>query len=163
MSTWIQHFAMDVMTMTRLARWKLYTLAENCPEYMDRYSITMERLRMAIPWDASSIWNEDSIGFDRSELLCHQLLFKYERDRESCWLRLEAGCTPCWALARYSTGTSSQLRKERHCLREWHQAPSPTTCLEVTLAAGESSGAKHWLTWILKKGSIPGKYSISLT
>ena len=30
---------------------------------------------------------------------------------------------PCWSLARYSTGTSSQLRKERHCLREWHQAP----------------------------------------
>ena len=34
--------AMDVMTMTRPARWNLYTLAENYPEYMDRYSITME-------------------------------------------------------------------------------------------------------------------------
>ena len=33
------------MTMTRPARWNLYTLAENYPEYMDRYSITMERLR----------------------------------------------------------------------------------------------------------------------
>ena len=46
---------MDVTTMTRPARWNLYTLAENYPEYMDRYSITMERLRMAIPWNASSI------------------------------------------------------------------------------------------------------------
>ena len=26
---------MDVLMMTRLARWKLYTLTENCPEYMD--------------------------------------------------------------------------------------------------------------------------------
>ena len=91
MSTWIQHFAMDVTRMTRLAHWNLYTLAENYPEYMDRYSITMERLKMAIPWNASSIWNEDLIWFDRSELLCHQVLLKYERDRESCWLRLEAG------------------------------------------------------------------------
>ena len=41
---------MDVTRMTRLAHWKLYTLAENYPEYMDRYSITMERLKMAIPW-----------------------------------------------------------------------------------------------------------------
>ena len=105
MSTWIQHFAMDVTRMTRLVHWKLYTLAENYPEYMDRYSITMERLKMAIPWNASSIWNEDLIWFDRSELLCHQLLLKYKWDRESCWLRLEAGCTPCWSLARYSTGT----------------------------------------------------------
>ena len=39
---------MDVTRMTRLAHWKLYTLAENYPEYMDRYSITMERLKMAI-------------------------------------------------------------------------------------------------------------------
>ena len=44
-----------VKMMTRLAHWKLYTLAENYPEYMDRYSITMERLKMAIPWNASSI------------------------------------------------------------------------------------------------------------
>ena len=29
--------------------------------------------------------------------------------------------------------------------------PSPTTYLEVTLAARESSWAKNWLTWILKK------------
>ena len=39
---------MDVTRMTRLAHWNLYTLAENYPEYMDRYSITMERLKMAI-------------------------------------------------------------------------------------------------------------------
>ena len=84
-STLIKDFAMDGMRMTRLAHWKLYTLAENYPEYMDRYSITMERLRMAIPWNASSIWNEDSIWVDRSELLCHQLLLKYKRDRESFW------------------------------------------------------------------------------
>ena len=32
---------MDVTRMTRLAHWNLYTLAENYPEYMDRYSITM--------------------------------------------------------------------------------------------------------------------------
>ena len=115
--------------MTRLAHWKLYTLAENYPEYMDRYSIMMERLKMAITWNASSIWNKYSIWFDRSELLCHQLLLKYKRDRESCWLSLEAGCTPCWVLARYSTGTSSQLRKERHCLREWHQALPPRHAL----------------------------------
>ena len=31
------------------------TLAENYPEYMDRYSIMMERLKMAITWNASSI------------------------------------------------------------------------------------------------------------
>ena len=41
--------------MTRLAHWKLYTLAENYPEYMDRYSIMMERPKMAITWNASSI------------------------------------------------------------------------------------------------------------
>jgi len=46
---------MDVMRMTRLAHWKLYTMAEKYPEYMDRYSIAMERLKMAIPWNASSI------------------------------------------------------------------------------------------------------------
>ena len=45
MSTLIKYFAMDVMRMTRPARWNLYTLAENYPEYMDRYSITMEDLR----------------------------------------------------------------------------------------------------------------------
>ena len=44
MSTLIKYFAMDVMRMTRLAHWKLYTLAENYPEYMDRYSITMESM-----------------------------------------------------------------------------------------------------------------------
>ena len=44
-----------LMTMTRLAHWKLYTLAENYPEYMDRYPIMMERLKMAITWNASSI------------------------------------------------------------------------------------------------------------
>ena len=54
-SVYIQHFAMDVTRMTRLAHWKLYTLAENYPEYMDRYSIMMERLKMAITWNASSI------------------------------------------------------------------------------------------------------------
>ena len=90
---------------------------------MDRYSITMERLKMAIPWNASSIWNEDSIWVDRSELLCHQLLLKYERDRESCWLRLEAGCTPCWALARYSTG----IGKDSDAGRDWGQQEKGTT------------------------------------
>ena len=69
MSTWINCFAMDVTRMTRLAHWKFYTMAEKYPEYMDRYSIVMERLKMAIPWNASSIWNEDLIWFDRSELL----------------------------------------------------------------------------------------------
>ena len=39
----------------RLAHWKFYTVAEKDPEYMDRYSIAMERLKMAIPWNASSI------------------------------------------------------------------------------------------------------------
>ena len=28
-------------------------------------------------------------------------------------------------LVSWGVGTSSQLRKERHCLREWHQAPPP--------------------------------------
>ena len=41
--------------MTRLAHWKLYTMAEKDPEYMDRYSIAMEIFKMAIPWNASSI------------------------------------------------------------------------------------------------------------
>ena len=77
MSTWIKYFAMDVTRMTRLAHWKLYTMAEKYPEYMDRYSIAMQRLKMAIPWNESSIWNEDSIWRDRSELLCHQVLLKY--------------------------------------------------------------------------------------
>ena len=135
MSTWINCFAMDVTRMTRLAHWKFYTMAEKYPEYMDRYSITMERLTMAIPWNESSIWNEDSIWRDRSELLCHQVLLKYKRDRESCWHRLAVGwggvgskSTPCWSLARCYTATSSQLRKERQCLREWHQAPPPSIC-----------------------------------
>ena len=34
---------MDVTRMKRLAHRKLYTLAEKYPEYMDRYSIMMER------------------------------------------------------------------------------------------------------------------------
>ena len=46
---------MDVTRITRLAHWKFYTMAEKYPEYMDRYSIAMERLKMAIPWNASSI------------------------------------------------------------------------------------------------------------
>ena len=170
MSTWINCFAMDVTRMTRLAHWKFYTMAEKYPEYMDRYSIAMERLKMAIPWNASWIWNEDSIWLDRSELLCHQVLLKDERHRESCWHRLAAGWgwggskrTPCWSLARCYTATSILLRKERQCLRAWHQAPSPTTCIEITWAAGESSQAKKWLIWILKKGRFPGKYIISLT
>ena len=29
----------------RLAHWKFYTVAEKDPEYMDRYSIAMERLK----------------------------------------------------------------------------------------------------------------------
>ena len=152
----------------RLAHWKFYTVAEKDPEYMDRYSIAMERLKMAIPWNASSIWNEDSIWLDRSELLCHQVLRKDKRDRESCWHRLGAGwggskSTPCGSLARCDAATSSLLRKQRQCLRAWHQTPSPTTCIEITWAAGESSRAKKWLTWILKKGRFPGKYIISLT
>ena len=51
MSTLIKYFAMDVMRMTRLA----YTIAEKYPKYMYRYSIAIERLKMAIPWNASSI------------------------------------------------------------------------------------------------------------
>ena len=93
--------------------------ADTCPRHMHRHSIATERLRMATPWNASSIWNEDSIwitkdwvdakpqvmpGFlasrgeefnpgpvtklDRSGLLCHKVLLKYKRDRESCWHRL---------------------------------------------------------------------------
>ena len=65
--------------------WKKY------PEYMYRYPIAMERLKMAIPWNASSIWNEDPIWLDRSDLLCHKVLLKYKRDRESCWHRLQMG------------------------------------------------------------------------
>ena len=61
MSTLIKYFAMDVMRMIRLAHWKLYKIAEKYPKYMYRYSIAMERLKLAIPWNASSIWNEDSI------------------------------------------------------------------------------------------------------
>ena len=71
--------------------------------------------------------------------------------------------TPCGSLARCDAATSSLLRKQRQCLRAWHQTPSPTTCIEITWAAGESSRAKKWLTWILKKGRFPGKYVISLT
>ena len=55
MSTLIKYFAMDVTRMTRLAHWKLYTMAEKYPEYIDRYSIAMEIFKMAIPWNASSI------------------------------------------------------------------------------------------------------------
>ena len=55
MSTLIKYFAMDVMRMTRLAHWKLYTIAEKYLEDMYRYPIAMERLKMAIPWNASKI------------------------------------------------------------------------------------------------------------
>ena len=56
MSTLTKYFAMHVMRMTRLAHWKLYTTAEKYPKYMYRYSIIMmERLKLAIPWNASSI------------------------------------------------------------------------------------------------------------
>ena len=34
---------------------KLYTIAEKYPEDMYRYPIVMERLKMAIPWNASLI------------------------------------------------------------------------------------------------------------
>ena len=34
---------------------------------------------------------------------------------------------------------------------------------EITLTQGESSWAIKWLTWILKKGSFPSKYIVSLT
>ena len=44
--------------------------------------------------------------------------------------------TPCWSLARCYAATSRLLRKERQCLRAWHQTPSPTTCIEITWAAG---------------------------
>ena len=55
MSTLIKYFAMDVTRMTRLAHLKLYTIAEKYPEYTHRYSIVIGRLKMAIPWNASSI------------------------------------------------------------------------------------------------------------
>ena len=55
MSTLIKYFAMDITRMTRLAHWKLYTIAEKYPEDMYRYPIVMERLKMAIPWNASLI------------------------------------------------------------------------------------------------------------
>ena len=40
---------------------EIITIAEKYPKYMYRYSIAMERLKMAILCNASSIWNEDSI------------------------------------------------------------------------------------------------------
>ena len=55
MSTLIKYFAMDATRMTRLAHWKLYMIAEKYPEDMYRYPIVKERLKMAIPWNASSI------------------------------------------------------------------------------------------------------------
>ena len=55
MSTLIKYFAMDVTRMTRLAHRKLYMIAEKYLEDMYRYPIAMERLKMAIPWNASSI------------------------------------------------------------------------------------------------------------
>lgn len=60
-STLIKDFAMDGMRMTRLAHWKWYMIAEKYPKAMDRDSIAMTRLQLAIPWNASAIWNEDSI------------------------------------------------------------------------------------------------------
>ena len=93
--------------------------ADTFPRHMHRHSIATERLRLATPRNASSVWNEDSMcitkgwkvvakpwempGFlasreefnpgpvtklDRSELLCHTVLLKYKRDRESCLHRL---------------------------------------------------------------------------
>ena len=55
MSTLIKYFAMDITRMTRLAHWNLYAIAEKYPEDMYRYPIVMERLKMAIPWNASLI------------------------------------------------------------------------------------------------------------
>ena len=44
----------------RLAHWKFYTVAEKDPEYMDRYSIAMERLKMAIPYGLLMLQCTDS-------------------------------------------------------------------------------------------------------
>ena len=55
MSTLIKYFSMDVTRMRRLAHWKLYMIAEKYPEDMYRYPIVKERLKMAIPWNVSSI------------------------------------------------------------------------------------------------------------
>ena len=58
---------MDVTRMTRLAQWNLYTLAENYPEYMDRYSITMERLKMVSQVHLRAAWQEACVpGLDSS-------------------------------------------------------------------------------------------------
>ena len=54
-STLIKYIAMDVTRMTRLTHWKLYTIAEKYAEYMYRYTIVMERLKMTIPWNSSPI------------------------------------------------------------------------------------------------------------
>ena len=62
MSTRIKYIAMDVTRMTRLAHWKLYTLAENYPEYMDRYSIMMERQDgNTMEWIFNLKWRFDMI------------------------------------------------------------------------------------------------------
>ena len=62
MSTRIKYIAMDVTRMTRLAHWKLYTLAEKYPEYMDRYSIMMERQDgNTMEWIFNLKWRFDMI------------------------------------------------------------------------------------------------------
>ena len=62
MSTWIKYIAMDVTRMRRLAHWKLYTLAEKYPEYMDRYSIMMERQDgNTMEWIFNLKWRFDMI------------------------------------------------------------------------------------------------------
>ena len=148
MSTLIKYFAMDVMRMIRLAHWKLYKIAEKYPKYMYRYSIAMERLKLAIPWNASSIWNEDSIwitkgwkvvakpqkmpGFlaSRGEEFNPGPVTKLDGSEVLCYkvlLNYKRDRESCWHRQQNPllafTATSSRLIKERQCLREWHQAP----------------------------------------
>ena len=62
---------MDVTRMTRLAHWKLYTLAENYPEYMDIYNEldAINRLRNRIAHHEPICFNKATGAIDTSYAL----------------------------------------------------------------------------------------------
>ena len=90
---------------------------------------------------------------NHSELLCHKVLLKYKRERESFWHRHQKGAERvpcCWFIVRscYIWLASCKLEKGNDSkLRELHQAPHPQH------AFGDNIGSR----WV-----IPGHKTIDM-
>ena len=119
--------------------------ADTCPRYMHTYSIATERLEMAIPWNASSIWNEDSIWitegwkiFDaKPQNMPGFLASRGEEFNPGQWRSLIAQSFCVIVLLKYKRDRESCWHRHQKwservlpaSLREWHQAPHPQHAL----------------------------------